>query len=83
VGSVESRLEKEDLPWLGLLHGLVEQPGLLEGGGAAARGSAVAAGRRRNQRAKGERFRLRFWKENGVGAEWLLWFGFKERGSSG
>jgi hypothetical protein len=24
VGSVESRLEKEDLPWLGLLHGLVE-----------------------------------------------------------
>ena len=24
MGSVESRLEKEDLPWLGLLHGLVE-----------------------------------------------------------
>ena len=49
VGSVESRLEKEDLSWLGLLHGLVEQPGLLEGGGAAARGSAVAAGRRRER----------------------------------
>jgi hypothetical protein len=49
VGSVESRLEKEDLSWLGLLHGLVEQPGLLEGGGAAARGSVVAAGRRRER----------------------------------
>jgi len=31
----------------------VEQPGLLEEDGAASRGGVVAAGRRRNQRAKG------------------------------
>jgi len=49
VGSVENRLEKEDLTWLGLLHGLVEQPGMLEGGSAAARGSVVATGRRRER----------------------------------
>ena len=50
----------------------MEQPGLLEEDGAASREGAVAAGKRRNQRAKGSGRSLFFGgeddgEENGVG----------------